>query len=55
MSREYTNKLLDLIDEGITTDGIILSEMLKWFTEDQIKRFCLEGFAGEMSEHFKDL
>jgi len=29
--------------------------MLQYFSEDVIKEFCLEGFAGELSEEFEEL
>jgi len=55
MTREYTNKLLYLIDDGFITNGQIVAEMLQYFSEDVIKEFCLEGFAGELSEEFEEL
>tara|TARA_Y100000310_G_C20670209_1_gene809831 strand:- start:1898 stop:2104 length:207 start_codon:yes stop_codon:yes gene_type:complete len=55
MSREYTKRLLDLIDEGILTNSAIVSEMMAYLSEDEVKRFCLEGFAGEYRGEFEDL
>ena len=53
MSRDYTSKLLDLIEEGALSYESILKEMLKYFSEDEIKRFCLDGFAGELEHLFE--
>lgn len=55
MPRRYTNKLDELIDEGLLTRESVLSEMLCYFSEDQIKGFCIDGFAGELEEYFKEL
>jgi len=55
MCREYTNKLLELIDEGILSYEQIIKELMCYLSEAEIKEFCLEGFAGEISELFKGL
>ena len=55
MSREYTNKLIDLIDEGILMNEGILKEFLCYLSENDIKEFCLNSFAGEISNLFKDV
>ena len=47
MSREYTNKLLERIDEGFFSYEVILKEMLCFFSEAQIKDFCLNSFGNE--------
>ena len=47
MSREYTNKLLEKIEEGFFSYEIILKEMLCFFSEDAIKDFCLNSFGNE--------
>lgn len=47
MVREYTNKLIDKIDAGYFTPEQILNEMLCFFSEEQIKDFCLSSFGNE--------
>ena len=47
MSRHYTNQLIDAIESGQYTHKIILDEMLCFFSEDQIKDFCLNSFGNE--------
>lgn len=45
MTREYTNRLLEMIDEGLfgevneATERLI-SGLLAWMSEDDVKRFC---------------
>lgn len=46
-SRHYTNLLLDKIDQGYFSYETILKEMLSFFSEDQIKDFCLNSFGNE--------
>ena len=55
MSREYTNKLYDLMEEGILSHKSVILEMILFFSEDQIKDFCLDGFGGLYSEEYKHL
>jgi len=55
MSREYTKRLIELIEEGVMSHKNILNEMLQYFSEKEIKGFCLDSFAGEISREFKDL
>lgn len=47
--RTATNKLLDLIDEGLLTDKQVLEELLHWLSEDEIRDFL------ENSPFFDDL
>jgi len=53
MVRKYTNRLLELIEEGILTYEMVLSEMLCFLSEDTIKEFCLEAWASENTYLFK--
>ena len=53
MVREYTNKLSELIQEEYLSNEQVLNEMLCFFSEDTIKDFCLNGFAGELTDDFK--
>jgi len=47
MPREYTNKLLEKIENEFFSYEIILKEMLCFFSEDDIKDFCLNSFGNE--------
>jgi hypothetical protein len=44
-TRGYTNKLLELLEEGFYSYETILKEMLSFFSEEQIKDFCLNSFG----------
>ena len=39
MTREYTKKLLDLIDEGIVDKDALILNLLNWMSEDFVKEF----------------
>ena len=55
MSREYTNKLIKLCEEGLLSKEQVFDELTSYLSEDAIKDFCLEGFAGEIADEFKEL
>lgn len=38
--REYTNKLTDMINDGLLSSEDVLKEMLKFFAESEIEDFC---------------
>ena len=40
MSREYTTKLLDLIDEGLIDAESLARDLLGWLSEDEVKEFA---------------
>ena len=48
MTRKYTNKLLDLIDEGVITRTAVIEACLKYMSEDEVKDMC------EMNMFFED-
>ena len=39
--REYTNKLLDMVDEGIVDKDILIRELLNYMSEDDVKDFVI--------------
>lgn len=53
MPRRYTNKLIELTEEGIISKEKIFNELMSWLSEAEIKDFCLNGFASEIAEEFK--
>lgn len=55
MAREYTNKLGELMDEGLLDSTQVVEEMMKFFSEDDIQDFCENSFGGEISGYFEDL
>lgn len=53
--RAYTNKLIELCEEGILSKETIFNEFMSYLSESDIKEFCLEGFACEIADLFKGL
>lgn len=40
MTREASNKLLEMIDEGLLSAGSVVMMCLKWMSEDDVKDMC---------------
>ena len=55
MVREYTNKLIELTEEGTLSKEQIFDELMHYLSEDEIKTFCEDGFAGEIGDLFKEV
>jgi len=47
MSREYTNKLWENLEEDLLSYETILKGMLCFFSESDIRDFCLNSFGNE--------
>ena len=39
MSRKYTRKLLDMVDEGIIDQEKLIQNLLNWMSESDVKQF----------------
>jgi len=37
MSREYTTKLLEMIEEGLLSEGLVIIACLNYMSEDEVK------------------
>ena len=37
MVREYTNKIYDMVDEGILSHELVMTACLKYMSEDDVK------------------
>ena len=50
--REYTNKLTEMIEDGLLTPNTVLQEMLQYLDESIIEDFCKNNdmFGGEFDE-----
>lgn len=48
MAREYTNKLLEKIDDGILDADYVLTCCLQWMSEAEVKEMCLNGDLAEV-------
>jgi hypothetical protein len=42
--REYTNKLLELIDEGCLSSSNVLEELLRYLPEADVKEFFKDTY-----------
>lgn len=41
MAREYTNKILEMLDEGIFDKNVLIRDLLSWMSENDVKAFYL--------------
>ena len=46
--RQYTNRLIELCEEGILSKDRVFDEFMSYLSEQEIKDFCLDGFGGEL-------
>lgn len=51
MIREYTNKIIELLDEGILEPKGLAEQLLAWLSEDDAKCFY---FANCFHEYFEE-
>ena len=50
MTREYTKKLLDLIDEGVVDKDALILNLLNWMSEDFVKEFYEQYYESDDEE-----
>jgi hypothetical protein len=44
--REYTNKILELVNEGVIDQESLIRNLLDWMSEQEVKDFALfEGYV----------
>ncbi len=48
--REYTKKLLDLIDEGVVDKDALILNLLNWMSEDFVKEFYEQYYEFDEDE-----
>ena len=48
-TREYTNKILELMDEGVLDSEQLAAQLLAWMSEDSAKQFW---FANDFEDAF---
>ncbi len=53
MTRTYTKKLLDLIDEGVVDKDTLILNLLNWMSEDYVKEFY-EQYYSDVDEDDED-
>lgn len=51
MTREYTNRLIDMIDEGLLSREYVIIACLKYMGEDEVKEMMrMNEIAGDEEE-----
>lgn len=48
--REYTKKLLDLIDEGVVDKDTLILNLLNWMSEEFVKEFYEQYYESDFEE-----
>jgi hypothetical protein len=43
--REYTNKILDLVDEGSIDENQLICSLLMWLPESEVKEFFENNYS----------
>ena len=50
MTRIYTKKLLDLVDEGVVDKDALILNLLNWMSEDFVKEFYEQYYESDDEE-----
>ena len=48
MTRQYTNHILEIIDNDEINPEFVLSELMAWLSEEQVKEFYLNSYLPDM-------
>ena len=54
MSRQYTNLIIDDIENGMLSREFVLNEMLSWFSEDEIAEFAKDKIYTDDTDEEQD-
>lgn len=44
-TRGFTNAIQDLVEEGLIDRDLLISELLRWMSEDEVEEFCVRNLA----------
>jgi hypothetical protein len=47
-TREYTCKLIDLMDEGVIDPAQLAQNLMCWMSEHEVERFFMSEYADEL-------
>ena len=50
MPREYTLKLLEIVDDGLVDNKTLIRDLLNWMSEDEVEAFYNVHQFGEHDE-----
>ena len=53
MTREYTTKLIDLVEEGVIDSQTVLTNLVNWLSERDVKAFFEDEYS-ELDEDSED-
>ena len=53
MVREYTTKLIDLVEEGVIDSQTVLTNLVNWLSERDVKAFFEDEYS-ELDEDSED-
>ena len=48
--REYTNKIADMVDEGLINKDYLIEQLLMWLSEHDVREFYEANIAPEWDE-----
>jgi hypothetical protein len=55
MAREYTNRILEMNEEGLFDKNILIRDLLNWMSEADVQKFFYtSGFDGDLDEDDED-
>ena len=54
MTREYTNKILNYVDQGLFNERQLILDLLLWMSEDDVKEYYLRNGYDEAEEYDND-
>lgn len=46
-TREYTNKILELVDEGVLDSERVMLQLLQWMSEKEVREFYYLYYGDE--------
>ncbi len=50
MAREYTNKVMEMVEEGLVDKDVLIRDLLCWMSEADVEQFHVTYFADEDSD-----
>ena len=54
MIREYTNKIADMVDEGLLNPNRLIEDLIMWMSEDDVKEFYMANLAPDFDTDEED-
>ena len=48
MTRKFTNKIMDLVDEGVLDADYLMRQLLMWMSEDDVREYYRANLQSEL-------